>query len=319
MLIRTKKRNPESEITDPALFKNRRQIIKASAAAMVASLNLPVIPSAQAASRVKIAKFTRGSPYSLQQSPTDYEDITRYNNFYEFGTGKEDPAHNAQSFKTRPWTIRIEGEVEKPAVVGIEDLISGQALEERVYRLRCVEAWSMVIPWIGFPLASLLRRARPTSRARYVQFTTLYDPEQMPGQRIPTLQWPYIEGLRIDEAMHPLTILALGLYGELLPNQNGAPLRLVIPWKYGFKSIKSIVKIRLTEQMPPTSWNLAAPNEYGFYANVNPDVSHPRWSQKRERVIGGGLFNPKRETELFNGYTDEVGHMYRDMNLRRFF
>lgn len=297
----------------------RRQLIKASVATALSGISLSFLPLAQAGSGQKLSGYAKSGPFSLSEEPTDYEDVTQYNNFYEFGTGKGDPAENAQHFKTRPWSVTIEGEVEKPGVVDIEDLITGQSLEERIYRLRCVEAWSMVVPWIGFSLANLLKQFNPTSKAKFVEFTTLHDPEQMPGQQISVLKWPYVEGLRIDEAMHPLTILAVGLYGEILPNQNGAPLRLVVPWKYGFKSIKSIVKIRLTENRPKTSWNHSAPGEYGFYANVNPQVSHPRWSQKRERIIGGGLFTPKRETELFNGYAEEVGSLYRGMDLSRYF
>lgn len=319
MLIRTKKEIPASEITDRSLFRRRRQLIKASALGMLVSFGLPFSRLAKAGSGDKLQGFGTNSPYSIGDEPTDYEDVTRYNNFYEFGTGKSDPAENSKDFKTRPWTVAIEGEVEKPGAVDIDTLISGQPLEERIYRLRCVEAWSMVVPWVGFSLAGFLKPFNPTSRAKFVEFTTLLDPAQMPGQRGSVLEWPYVEGLRIDEATHPLTILAVGLYGEVLPNQNGAPLRLVVPWKYGFKSIKSIVRIRLTETMPQTSWNRAAPDEYGFYANVNPDVPHPRWSQKRERVVGGGLFAPKRDTELFNGYAEQVAHLYQGMDLSRDF
>ncbi|MGH8550977.1 MAG: protein-methionine-sulfoxide reductase catalytic subunit MsrP [Methylococcales bacterium] len=315
MLIRTKKAFPASEITDRSLFRSRRQLIKASALGALSAISLPFSKPARAGSGQKLSGYSNNNPYSIADEPTDYEDVTRYNNFYEFGTGKTDPAENAQNFKTRPWSVAIEGEVEKPGVVDIDKLISGQALEERVYRLRCVEAWSMIVPWVGFSLGGFLKQFNPTSKARFVEFTTLHDPAQMPGQRVSVLEWPYVEGLRIDEAMHPLTILAVGLYGEVLPNQNGAPLRLVVPWKYGFKSIKSIVRIRLTEAMPHTSWNLSAPNEYGFYANVNPEVPHPRWSQKRERVVGGGLFAPKRDTQLFNGYAEQVAHLYQGMDL----
>jgi methionine sulfoxide reductase catalytic subunit len=319
MLIRTKKEIAPSEITEKSLFRRRRQLIKASAAGVLAGFAAPLLNTAQAGTGEKLSGYGTGSPYSINEDPTDYEDVIRYNNFYEFGTGKSDPAENAQDFKTRPWTVSVEGEVERPKIVDIDKLISGQSLEERIYRLRCVEAWSMVVPWVGFSLGGLLKQFAPTSKAKFVEFTTLLDPEQMPGQRISVLEWPYREGLRIDEAMHPLTILAVGLYGEVLPNQNGAPLRLVVPWKYGFKSIKSIVKIRLTEEMPPTSWNLAAPNEYGFYANVNPNVSHPRWSQKRERVIGSGIFSPKRDTQLFNGYAEQVANLYQGMDLSRYY
>jgi sulfoxide reductase catalytic subunit YedY len=254
--------------------------------------------------------------YSADEAPTPYGDVTSYNNFYEFGTDKSDPAENARTLRPRPWTVAIEGEVHKPGVIDVEQLLAWFPLEERVYRMRCVEAWSMVIPWVGFPLGDLLKRVEPTSRARYVAFTTLLDPEQMPEQRRHVLDWPYVEGLRIDEAMHPLTILAVGLYGKVLPNQNGAPLRLVVPWKYGFKGIKSIVKISLTEEQPPTTWNVAAAQEYGFYANVNPAVDHPRWSQATERRIGEFR---RRPTLPFNGYAEQVAGLYAGMDLRRFF
>ncbi len=318
MLIRKQSSIPSSEITDYALFKQRRAIIKATGASLIAGAGFSVFPQALAQSGKSLAGV-RKSSYSLNETPTDYDDVVRYNNFYEFGTGKGDPVKNSQNFKTRPWSISIEGEVEKPGRIDMEDILKTQQLEERVYRLRCVEAWSMVVPWVGFSLADLLKRFAPTSKARFVEFVTLNDPEQMPGQRVSVLKWPYREGLRIDEAMHPLTILAVGLYGEILPNQNGAPVRLVVPWKYGFKSIKSIVKIRLSESMPDTSWNISAPGEYGFYANVNPNVAHPRWSQKRERVIGGSIFSPKRDTDMFNGYTDQVGHLYAGMNLQKYY
>lgn len=256
------------------------------------------------------------SPYSTDEPRTSYGDVTSYNNFYEFGTDKSDPARNAHTLRPRPWTLAVEGEVSKPQVADIDDIIKWFPLEERVYRMRCVEAWSMVIPWLGFPLGKLLERAEPTSRARFVAFTSLLDPEQMPGQNRRVLDWPYVEGLRIDEAMHPLTLLAVGLYGRVLPNQNGAPVRLVVPWKYGFKGIKSIVRIRLTHEQPPTTWNVSAPHEYGFYANVNPDVDHPRWSQAMERHIGE---ISRRPTLPFNGYADEVAGLYSGMDLRRFF
>ena len=256
------------------------------------------------------------SQLSTDEPRTSLSDATTYNNFYEFGTDKSDPARNAGTLRPRPWTVAIEGEVARPAVVDIDTLLSWFPLEERVYRMRCVEAWSMVIPWLGFPLADLLRRFGPTSRAKYVAFTTLLDTEQMPRQRRAVLDWPYVEGLRMDEAMHPLTIFVAGLYGRSLPNQNGAPLRLVVPWKYGFKGIKSIVRIRLTETQPKTSWNEAAPGEYGFYANVNPAVDHPRWSQATERRIGEFT---RRPTLPFNGYGEQVAGLYSGMDLRRFF
>ena len=256
------------------------------------------------------------SSYSTDEPLTPYRDVTTYNNFYEFGTDKSDPAENAHMLKPRPWTVSIEGEVRKPLVLDIDQLLKWFPLEERVYRMRCVEAWSMVIPWLGFPLGDLIKRVEPTSRAKYVAFTSLFDPEQMPGQHRRILDWPYVEGLRIDEAVHPLTILAVGLYGKVLPNQNGAPLRLVVPWKYGFKGIKSIVKIRLSAEQPPTTWNLAAPHEYGFYANVNPAVDHPRWSQATERRIGEFR---RRPTLPFNGYAEQVAGLYASLDLRKFF
>jgi len=247
---------------------------------------------------------------------TSFEDITSYNNFYEFGTGKDDPARNAHTLETRPWSIAVEGHVAKPAVYNLEDFVAPHTIEERVYRLRCVEAWSMVIPWRGFPLADLVRRVEPTSKAKYVEFVTLLDPGQMPGQRRRIIDWPYVEGLRLDEAMHPLTFMATGLYGRDLPNQNGAPIRLVVPWKYGFKSIKSIVKLRFVENQPLNTWRQMLPAEYGFYANVNPDVDHPRWGQARERRLGEFR---RRPTTMFNGYGDQVASLYAGMDLRRDF
>jgi sulfoxide reductase catalytic subunit YedY len=269
---------------------------------------------------VSLGSVSKGA-YTSAEKVTEFRAAAGYNNFYELGTDKEDPARNADLLKTDPWSVTIDGEVERPGTYALEDLLKPHALEERIYRLRCVEAWSMVIPWIGFPLADLLARFAPTSRARYVQFTTLLDPENLPGQRIAVLHWPYVEGLRIDEAMHPLTLLAVGMYDRLLPNQNGAPLRLVVPWKYGFKSIKSIVRITLTEHEPLTAWNRQAPHEYGFYSNVNPDVSHPRWSQRRERRITeyGALFHPRRETQPFNGYAAEVAGLYSGMDLGKYY
>jgi sulfoxide reductase catalytic subunit YedY len=251
---------------------------------------------------------------------TSYQDITTYNNFYEFGTGKDDPAAQAHRLQVRPWTVLVDGEVSQPRRFAIEDLLKLAPMEERIYRLRCVEGWSMVIPWVGYPLAALLKAVQPTSRGRFVEFTTLADPRQMPGVASSVLDWPYVEGLRIDEAVHPLTLLAFGLYGEVLPKQNGAPVRLVVPWKYGFKSAKSIVRIRLVEQQPRTAWGRAAPQEYGFYSNVNPQVDHPRWSQASERRIGeDGLFTRKRPTLMFNGYGEQVGSLYAGMDLKRFF
>jgi sulfoxide reductase catalytic subunit YedY len=249
----------------------------------------------------------------VPEAKTSYQDITTYNNFYEFGVDKSDPAANAHTLRTRPWTVSVEGEVRKPVTLDIHHLLKWFPLEERVYRMRCVEAWSMVVPWVGFPLAALIQRLDPLPKAKYVAFTTLLDPEQMPGQRTPLLEWPYVEGLRMDEATHPLALMVVGLYGKVLPNQDGAPLRLVVPWKYGFKGIKSIVKIRFTETQPPTTWSQAGPQEYGFYANVNPAVDHPRWSQATERRIGEFT---RRPTLPFNGYADQVAHLYAGMDLR---
>jgi len=264
--------------------------------------------------------FTKNSRFSTTETPNSFTDITTYNNFYEFGTDKSDPAQNARGFRTNPWNVTVSGEAEVTGTYSLEDILKPHPLEERIYRLRCVEAWSMVIPWIGFPLGDLLKRFKPTSKARYVGFKTLYDPKQMPGERSGVLEWPYVEGLRMDEAMHPLAIMAVGLYGKVLPNQNGAPLRLIVPWKYGFKGIKSIVAIQFTERMPRTTWAGSAPNEYGFFANVNPEVDHPRWSQASERHIGAGsLFNSRRPTLPFNGYATEVAALYAGMDLRRNF
>ncbi|GJM08774.1 MAG: protein-methionine-sulfoxide reductase catalytic subunit MsrP [Lysobacteraceae bacterium] len=320
MSYRYKQPKP-SEITPESIYKRRRELLKA--AGFGATL-LPLSPSLMAdseegpqGSAIKASK----SPLSSDLEPNSWNDITTYNNFYEFGTGKGDPARNAHTLQAKPWTVTVSGEVDEPGQISLEDVMSTFPMEERIYRLRCVEAWSMVVPWVGFPLAELIKRFKPNSRAKYVAFKTLYDPQQMPGQRRAVLPWPYVEGLRLDEAMHPLTILATGIYGRELPNQNGAPLRLVVPWKYGFKSIKSIVSIELTEEQPPTSWNLAIPSEYGFYANVNPEVDHPRWSQASERVIGSGfsLFGNRRETDPFNGYAEQVASMYKGMDLSRHF
>jgi sulfoxide reductase catalytic subunit YedY len=321
-----------SEVTSEADYRGRREFIKnsllfaASATGVGASLiglmgrgrrALPAETATVAPSPASLPPtVTARSPFSTAEPQTPYSDATTYNNFYEFGTGKGDPARNAHTLRPRPWTLTIEGEVSKPQVVDIDRLLGWFPAEERVYRMRCVEAWSMVIPWLGFSLGDLLRRAEPTSRAKYVAFRSLLDVEQMPLQGRGVLDWPYTEGLRIDEAMHPLTILAVGLYGKRLPNQNGAPLRLVVPWKYGFKGIKSIVSIRLTETQPATSWNKAAPSEYGFYANVNPAMDHPRWSQATERRIGD---LSRRPTLPFNGYADQVSSLYTGMDLRRFF
>ncbi len=320
MLIKKPSDIKPSEITPPKHYKQRRQFIQSglglAGAAMVPGLWLP--GDAHAA-REKLKGVVK-SPLSTSEKPTSYKDVTSYNNFYEFGTGKDDPARNAHTLVTKPWTVKVEGEIDKPGDYHLEDLVKASTLEERIYRFRCVEAWSMVIPWVGISLAELIKRFQPTSKAKFVEFTTLYDPKQMPGQKRQVLHWPYVEALRMDEAMNALSILAVGLYGEVLPNQNGAPLRLMVPWKYGFKNIKSIVKIRFTEQMPKTTWALAGPREYGFYANVNPQVNHPRWSQARERVIGSGsLFTRRKKTLMFNGYEEQVAHLYSGMDLKKYF
>jgi sulfoxide reductase catalytic subunit YedY len=314
MLIKPASDIKASEITDQKVYLERRRFLQiGSAAALSLAAGWPRWGGAQGLAKLDgVGK----SPLSTAETPTPYADVTGYNNFYEFGTDKYSPAKLAQNFRTRPWSVVVVGEVAKPAVYHLEDLLKPHALEERIYRLRCVEGWSMVIPWVGFPLGDVIKRFEPTSKAKFVEFTTLLDPEQMPGQRRSVLQWPYVEGLRLDEAMHPLTILAVGLYGEVLPNQNGAPLRLVVPWKYGFKSIKSIVKMRFVEQQPVGSWELSAPHEYGFYSNVNPEVSHPRWSQARERRIGELT---KRKTLLFNGYADQVASLYTGLDLKKYF
>lgn len=315
MLIKKAHGLKPSEITDQQTYLTRREfmgtLIGAAAAASLPGLLAP----GTAHAGPKLPGVHKG-PFATAEELTPYKDVTGYNNFYEFGTEKEDPVRLAKNFRTKPWTITVEGEINRPAVYQLEDFIKPHALEERIYRLRCVEGWSMVIPWVGIPLGEMIKRFEPTSRAKYVEFTTLHEPAQMPGQRRALLRWPYVEGLRIDEATHPLTILAVGLYGEVLPNQNGAPLRLVVPWKYGFKSIKSIVKMRFMEKPPITAWMAADPAEYGFYANVNPEVDHPRWSQARERRIGEFF---KRKTLPFNGYADQVAHLYAGMDLKRYF
>jgi sulfoxide reductase catalytic subunit YedY len=312
---------PPSEITPEGLYLGRRRFLAGLAGTGLMAAAPAVLAQALTAAGAASGalKFTPNPRYSTSEKRNSFEDITTYNNFYEFGTDKAEPARNARSLRTRPWTVSVEGEAEVTGRFDIEDILKPHALEERIYRLRCVEAWSMVIPWIGFPLGDLLQRFRPASNAKYVEFTTLLDPKQMPGQRYPLLDWPYVEGLRMDEAMHPLSIIAVGLYGKVLPNQNGAPLRLVVPWKYGFKSIKSIVRIRFTERRPQSSWEKQAPREYGFYANVNPEVDHPRWSQKRERRIGAGAFWDRQPTLPFNGYAKEVASLYAGMDLARNF
>ncbi len=299
-----------SEITPKDVYRQRREFMRlAAGTALGVALPSHLIAGEKLPTLVK-------SAYELPDKLTPFEDVTHYNNYYEFGTDKESPAQQAGSLKTRPWTVTVEGEVRNPKVWDIDSLMKLAALEERVYRLRCVEAWSMVIPWVGFPLAELIKRAEPTGNAKFVEFTTLNDPIQMPGVNSPVLDWPYREGLRMDEAMHPLTLLTFGLYGEVLPNQNGAPVRIVVPWKYGFKSAKSIVRIKFMEQMPVSSWMKAGPSEYGFYSNVNPSVDHPRWSQAKERRIGDFF---KRPSLPFNGYADQVAQLYSGMDLQKNF
>ena len=295
-----------SEVTPEKIYNNRRFFIKSLGLGVssIAMTALPLINNANSNEDNKL---------------TSYKDITTYNNYYEFGTAKGDPYKYAQNFKTNPWNITIDGEVEKPIQISIEEILETFVSEERIQRLRCVEGWSMVIPWMGFSLSQLLSKVTLTSKAKFVEFESVYDPEQMRGQKYPVLQWPYREGLRIDEAMHPLTTVVTGLYGKKLPNQNGAPLRIFIPWKYGFKSAKAIVKIKLVEKMPTSSWMRASPREYGFYSNVNPDVDHPRWSQATERVIGNDIFAPRVKTLMFNGYGDDVASLYTGMDLKKYF
>ncbi|MGQ0508128.1 MAG: protein-methionine-sulfoxide reductase catalytic subunit MsrP [Myxococcaceae bacterium] len=314
-----------SEITPENVYAKRREFLKNAALYSVTAagvggallrLTRPKLAAPQADAVAIDAGVTRNALYTVNEPLTPYEDVTTYNNFYELGTDKSDPARNGGTLRPRPWTVSVDGECDKPGQMGIEDILKLFPLEERVYRFRCVEAWSMVIPWLGFPLSAVLQRFQPNSKAKYVAFTTLLDPEQLPGQQRAVLDWPYVEGLRMDEAMHPLTLLAVGLYGKMLPAQNGAPLRLVVPWKYGFKGIKSIVKVSFTEKQPPTTWNLAASKEYGFYSNVNPAVPHPRWSQATERRIGELR---RRETLPFNGYADQVAGLYAGMNLKENF
>ncbi|MDE1463189.1 protein-methionine-sulfoxide reductase catalytic subunit MsrP [Spartinivicinus poritis] len=352
MLIKKPSDIKSYEITPESAYFNRRQFMKRLGQAAMLTAGSGWLTacaeengSAQAQSIAKAKPVSLVSTEGVKQYPapkwlkekfpgrkiwsdstheelTPYEDVTRYNNFYEFGTKKGDPAKHAGSLITDPWSVTIDGEVEKPGTYTLEDILKPHDFEERIYRLRCVEAWSMVVPWVGFQLGDLLKHFNPTSKAKYVAFTTLNDPEQMPGLKLPfsSIEWPYVEGLRIDEAMNPLTLIGVGLYGKTMPPQNGAPLRLVVPWKYGFKSIKSIIKISLVEKEPPTTWNKSAPNEYGFYSNVNPNVSHPRWSQKRERRLPSSLFNPNYvETQLFNGYAEQVAHLYKGMDLAKYY
>lgn len=310
-----------SEITPQNIFEKRRQLIK------LAAMGVFGLSQAEVFSRNAFAQSGQKLPakvnpqFFVADKLTSYKDVTTYNNFYEFGTDKADPARNAHTLKTRPWTVSVEGLVNKPKVWDIDALLKLAPMEERIYRFRCVEGWSMVIPWIGYSLSHLIKASEPQGSAKYIEFISLADPKQMPGVNSRVLNWPYTEGLRLDEAMNPLALLTFGLYGEVLPNQNGAPIRINVPWKYGFKSAKSIVKIRITDKEPATSWKVSAPYEYGFYSNVNPDVNHPRWSQATERRIGaeGGMFAPKIKTLPFNGYAEQVAHLYKGMDLRKFY
>ena len=316
MLIRTDNVITPSDITSEAAFRDRRKLLQGAAGAVASS----VVPLAQAQANPLTPLPGRASPLSVMEKPTPATLVSSYCNFYEFGTDKEDPARRApQRLQTRPWTVRVEGEVRKPQTLDIEALLKLAPMEERVYRLRCVEAWSAVVPWVGYPLSELVRRFEPTGNAKYVEFTTLADAKQMPGLGSPVIDWPYTEGLRLDEAMHPLTLLAFGMYGQTLPAQNGAPLRLVVPWKYGFKSAKSIVRIRFTEKQPATAWQKSNPGEYGFYSNVNPERDHPRWSQKSERRLGEEIFSRRRATLMFNGYAEQVASLYTGMDLMKLY
>ena len=318
---------PASEITPPQVYAQRRSFVGLLAGAPLLALGGCARADEEAAAPSAVPSMPAAAPgapdpFRTAEEQTRFEDATSYNNFYEFGTGKADPAKHAHRLRPRPWSVEVAGHAESTGRFTLEDILKPHTAQERIYRLRCVEGWSMVIPWMGFPLSELLQRFKPTAQAKYVAFTTLADPAQMPGIRYPVLDWPYVEGLRIDEAMHPLAIIAVGMYGRALPNQNGAPLRLVVPWKYGFKSIKSIVKIEFTETQPPTSWNESQPSEYGFYSNVNPDVDHPRWSQKSERRLTGRqsrIFANRIPTLPFNGYGEQVAAMYTGMDLRKFF
>ena len=315
MLIKKQQDILSSEITDHAIYLERRKFMTSSIGLTAAATLLP-LKTTVAGYGGKTLDFNKNTQFDTIEEKTSFDKITNYNNFYEFGTDKYSPAKNAQALTTDPWSLQIEGEVEKNVTLHLEDILKQHTLEERIYRLRCVERWSMVIPWIGFPLADLIKQAKPTSKAKYVQFETLERPSEMTGQNRNVLPWPYVEGLRIDEAMNTLTLMAVGLYGEVLPKQNGAPLRLVVPWKYGFKSIKSIVKMTFTEKEPVSSWTKVAASEYGFYSNVNPEVDHPRWSQRKERRIGDFL---KRKTLPFNGYGEQVASLYTGMDLKKFF
>ncbi|WP_295948027.1 protein-methionine-sulfoxide reductase catalytic subunit MsrP [uncultured Xanthomonas sp.] len=313
---------PSREITDEAVYRDRRRLLQALALTPVAGLVGCADAEPPAPPKTVVTPEQARSGFRTNEELTRYEDVTSYNNFYEFGTDKTDPSKAAKTLRTSPWSVKVSGECEKPGTLSLDDLLKGHTPEERIYRLRCVEGWSMVIPWLGVPLGDVLKRFAPTSKAKYVAFTTLADPKQMPGIRYSSIDWPYKEGLRIDEAMHPLTLLATGLYGKPLPQQNGAPLRLVVPWKYGFKSIKSIVEIRFVERMPETAWHELQPSEYGFFSNVNPAVDHPRWSQKTERRIAGKaskLFAERIPTRPFNGYADQVASLYAGMDLKKWY
>lgn len=318
MLIKRPADIPSSDITPERIWRARRDVLSAAAAAgLVGSLGAPAPVAAQNPAAAKLAG--KPSALSTMEKVTPYKLVTEYCNYYEFGTDKDDPAQYAPKFlKRRPWSVMVEGEVKKPRRFDIEELLKLAAMEERIYRLRCVEAWSAVVPWVGYPLAELIKAVEPTGNAKFVEFTTLADPKQMPGLRSSVLAWPYTEGLRMDEAMHPLTLLTFGLYGEVLPHQNGAPLRIVVPWKYGFKSAKSLVRIRFVEKQPVNSWQRSAPQEYGFYSNVNPTVDHPRWTQASERRLGeDGLLAKRRPTQMFNGYGEQVAQLYAGMDLKK--
>jgi sulfoxide reductase catalytic subunit YedY len=309
-----------SEITPEEKYFSRRSLLAGSVGLSVAPLfrGLTRVAQAQAPAGDALT-YTRNAGFSVSDTPNSFKDISTYNNYYEFGTDKSDPAERAQKFQTKPWSVAVSGECEAPGTLTLEDVLKPHPLEERIYRMRCVEAWSMIVPWVGFPLADLIKRFKPTSKAKFVEFKTLLDPKQMPGERGSVLDWPYTEGLRMDEAMNPLAFMTVGLYGKVLPNQNGAPLRLITPWKYGFKGVKAIVSMRFVERMPATTWAKSAPREYGFYANVNPAVDHPRWSQATERHIGGSLFDQRRPTLPFNGYASQVASLYTGMNLKTYF
>ena len=308
----------DDEVTPRALYLRRREFLALGAGSIVTAAALALARPAPAADEPSLPLLpnVKKGPFATDEAQTPYEDVTHYNNYYEFGTSKGDPAASAGAFPTRPWKVTFDGEIRQPRTVDVDELMKWAPLEERIYRMRCVEAWSMVIPWVGLPLPEVIRRLEPTPKAKYVAFTGLLDAQNMPGQKLGVLAWPYVEGLRLDEATHALTLLAVGLYGRVLPNQNGAPLRLVVPWKYGFKGIKAITKVSFVEKQPPTTWNRMASDEYGFYANVNPEVDHPRWSQAKERRIGEFL---KRKTLPFNGYADQVAHLYAGMDLKKFY